>query len=112
MTKYLLHTTLVQGALAYAMRRAAAARHGELGLQIFTPAQLAARLAGGLLRPASRASIEDGIRAALAQPGLLQDIGPISDLPGTTRALRRTLRNLWRSGFDLRSGPHDCQPRV
>jgi hypothetical protein len=38
----------------------------EMGLQILLPSQLAARLAGGLLRPASRASIEEGIRAALS----------------------------------------------
>ena len=83
---YILHSVLVQGRLAFAMRRAAAARGHELGLQIMTPSLLAARLAGGLLRPASRESIEIGIRTALMQPGLLENIAAISDLPGTTRA--------------------------
>jgi hypothetical protein len=108
----ILHSVLVQGRLAFAMRRAAAARDHELGLQIMTPSLLAARMAGGLLRAASRESIETGIRAALMQPGLLEDIGPISELPGTTRAVLRSLRNVWRSGFDLRSDPHAAQPRI
>jgi hypothetical protein len=108
----ILHSVLVQGRLAYAMRRAAAARESALGLQIMTPPLLAARLAGGLLRPASRESIEIGIRAALTQPDLLRDITPISDLPGATRAVLRTLRNIWRSGFSLRSEPHAAKPRI
>jgi hypothetical protein len=108
----ILHSVLVQGRLAYAMRRAAAARNHELGLQIMTPSLLAARLAGGLLRAASRESIEIGIRAALSQRGLLEDITPISGLPGATRAVLRTLRNVWRAGFDLRAGPYAGQPRV
>jgi hypothetical protein len=109
---HFLHSVLVQGRLAFAMRRAAAARDHELGLQILTPSLLAARLAGGLLRPASREIIEIGIHTALMQPGLLEDLAPISDLPGTTGAVLRSLRNVWRSGFDLRSEPHATQPRI
>jgi hypothetical protein len=92
------------------MRRAAAARGRELGTQILTPSQLAAHMAGGFLRPASRVSIEAGIRAALSQQDRLLEIGPISDFPGMTRALRRTLRNIWRSGYDLRAG-HGCETK-
>jgi len=103
---------LVQGWLAYAMRRAAAARKGELGLQILTPPQLATRLAGGLLRPASRESIEAGIQAALSEPGLLVDMAPICDLPGMTRAVMRSLGNVWRSNFPLRAAEHASKPRV
>lgn len=33
-------------------------------------------------------------------------------LPGATRAALRTLRNVWRSGFDLRTGPSAEQPRL
>ena len=43
---------------------------------------------------------------------LLKDIAPISDLPGATRAVFRTLRNLWRAGFDLRVGAYAAQPRA
>ncbi len=109
---FVLKSVLVQGRLAYAMRRAVAARDHELGLQIMTPSLLAARLAGGLLRPASRESIETGIRAALNQHGFLKDITPISGLPGATRAVLHTLRNVWRAGFDLRAEPYARQPRV
>lgn len=77
-----------------------------------TPPLLAARLAGGLLHPASRDSIELGIRSALNQRDLLQDLAPIADLPGATRAVARTLRNLWRAGFDLRSERYAEQSRV
>ena len=63
------------------MRRAAAARGRELGLQIMTPSLLATRPAGGLLCPASREGIEIGIRAALGESGLLKDITPIGAFP-------------------------------
>ncbi len=108
----MLRTTLVHGPLAYAMRRAVAARRRELGIQILTPVQLAVRLAGGFLRPASRESIEDGVLAALSQPERFLEIASISDLPGMNRALRRTLQNIWRSGYDLRSGPYSANVRL
>lgn len=112
MGPFSLHTSLVQGRLAYAMRRAAAARAGESGLQILTMPQLAARVAGGLKRPASRESIEAGIIAALSKPARFKELGPVHDMPGMTRALARTLDNIWRSGFDLRGGPFATLPRV
>ncbi len=77
-----------------------------------TPPLLAARLAGGLLHSASRESIEIGIRAALKEPNLLEDIAPVRDLPGVTRALHETLRNVWRAGFDLKAKPYVDKPRV
>ncbi len=109
---YILRSVLVQGRLAFATRRAAAARSREHGLQILTPSLLAARLAGGLLHPASRESIEIGIRAALKDPGLLKDLAPVRDLPGVTRALHRTLQDVWRAGFDLEAEPYVNRPRV
>jgi len=107
-----LRTALVQGRLAYAMRRATAARQNEFGLQILTVPQLAARLAGGLKRPASRETIEAGVMAALERPEAFQDFGPVHDMPGMTRALVRTLRDVWRSGFDLTAPPYGQLPRV
>jgi hypothetical protein len=107
-----LHTALIEGRLAYAMRRAAAARASEFGLQILTAPQLVARLAGGLKRPASRESIEAGIMAALAQPNNFQELGPVHDKPGMTRALVRTLGNIWRAGFSLRAPPYGDRVRI
>ena len=47
-----IRTAVVDGPLAHQVRRAAAARANECGLQILTLPQLAARLAGGFaLRP-------------------------------------------------------------
>lgn len=107
-----MRTAVVQGRLAYAMRRAAAARSNELGLQILTLPQLAARLAGGLKRPASRESIEGGIVAALGTPARLKELAPVSEMPGMIRALDRTLQKIWRSGFDLRRAPYRDLPRI
>ena len=108
----ILRTAVVQGRLAYAMRRAAAARSNEHGLQILTLPQLAARLAGGLKRPASRESIEAGIIAALGTPERFEELAPVCEMPGMIRALDRTLQKIWRSGFDLRGSRYRNLPRV
>jgi hypothetical protein len=107
-----LRTAVVQGRLAYFARRAAAAWQREFGLQILTLPQLAARLAGGLKRPASRESIEAGIMAGLATAEKLEDLAPVHDMPGMTRAVVRTLGNVWRAGFDLRGPTYGNIPRV
>ncbi len=44
-------TVVVDGPLAFRMRRLAAARDRDLGLEIFTLPLLAARLAGGFAGP-------------------------------------------------------------
>ena len=108
----IIHTTLVQGPLAYAMRRARAARGNEVGLQILTIVQLAARLAGGFRRPASAESIERAVAAALAEPGYLDELEPVRGLPGMARAVSRTLRKTWLAGLDLANGPWAKHPRV
>lgn len=108
----LFRSVLVQGQLSYAMRRAAAARREAFGLQLLTAPQLAGRLAGGLKRPASRQSIEAGIKAALSAPEHLQDLGPVHDMPGMTRALVRTLRNIWLADFDLHAPPFADLARI
>lgn len=107
-----LHTALIGGRLAYVMRQDAAARANEFALQILTVPQLAARLAGGLKRPASLASIEAGIVTALARPDHPQELDAVYDKPGMTRALVRTLQNVWRAGFDLRATRYADRIRV
>ncbi len=54
----LLRTVVVEGPLAAAMRRFAAAQSGEIGLQILSFPQLAARLAGGLTQPITSKILE------------------------------------------------------
>src|SRR6266446_5746083 len=62
-------TTVVEGPLAFRMRRSAAAHNRELGLEILTLPQLAARLAGGFNHLAERAVLFNAINAALAEDG-------------------------------------------
>ena len=94
-------TAVVQGALAYGMRRAAGARAGETGLQIVTVPQLAARLAGGFLHLATGEVIEPAIRRALDEGGF-QELEDSRRLPGMTRALARTLRHAWDADLRLK----------
>jgi hypothetical protein len=94
------HTAVVQGPLAYGMRRATAARAGECGLQILNPAQLAARLAGGFRHLATADTIEPAIRQALGEGGF-QEIAKVTQLPGMPRAVARTLRKAWHADLNL-----------
>jgi hypothetical protein len=82
-------TSIVQGALAFGMRRWRAAQANECGVQILTLPQLAACLAGGFLRPALDAEIEPAIQEALKTGGF-QDLEAVRHLPGMTRAVLRT----------------------
>ncbi len=93
-------TVVVQGSLAYAARRAAAARGAQSGLQIMTMAQLAGRLAGGFLHQARDEELERAVRAALDAGGF-QEIEDIRHLPGMTRAITRTLRKAWHADLLL-----------
>src|SRR3569833_253465 len=107
------HTVVVEGALAFRMRRIEAARKGELGLQILTLPQLAARLAGGFSRPARAPDLDRAIRKALGLGGLRR-MEPIKDLPGCARAVARTLNRIWRADFVLPKGraPHIDDVRI
>lgn len=98
---------MVEGALAFRMCRIAAARRGELGLQILTLPQLAARLAGGFSRPARAPDLDHAIRQALDLGGLSR-MEPIKELPGCARAVARTLNRIWHADFtlDARRAPH------
>jgi hypothetical protein len=105
------HTVVVQGPLGHAMRRAAAARSGESGLQILTPAQLAGRLAGGFCHLATAEVLEPIIRRALAEGGF-HEIEHVKSLPGMTRAVARTLRKAWNADLDLQERATRSGPRV
>jgi hypothetical protein len=67
------------------MARVQAARAGESGVQILTMGQLAARLAGGLLRPID----PDDLKIAVRESPVTVQLGelePIKDLPRMVRA--------------------------
>lgn len=99
-------TIVVQGPLAFRVHRLAAADQGSLGLQLMTLPMLAARLAGGFLRPAQSDEVELSLQAALKRGGFTE-IEPLRTLPGMTRAATRTLRKVWDAdiAMDARSEP-------
>lgn len=107
---YDARTVVVHGPLALHMRRLEAARTRELGLQIVTLPQLAARLAGGFARPADAADLELAARSALGDGGFAE-ITPLKDLPGMVRALVRTLDRVWRAAISL-DAHKERHPRV
>lgn len=95
-------TVVVDGPLALRMSRLEAARAGAVGLQIVSLPQLAARMAGGFVRPAQREELEPALAEALADGGFAE-LTPLQNLPGTVRALVRTFERLWLAGVDLSS---------
>ncbi|RRH90105.1 hypothetical protein EH240_33415 [Mesorhizobium tamadayense] len=96
-------TVVVEGPLAFRMRRIAAARRGETGVQILTMPQLAARLAGGFTRPARSEDLDTAVRAAL-EAGGFAELESIRQLPGMIRAVARTLAKIWRADLSLPIG--------
>lgn len=105
----LFRTVVVDGPLALRMARLKAARAGAVGHQIMSLRQLAARLAGGFVRPAQREELEPALAEALAEGGFAE-LTPLLSLPGTVRALARTFERLWSAGVDL--GSVRSTPRV
>jgi hypothetical protein len=93
-------TVVVEGPLAFRMRRVQAAQNGEVGLQILSLPMLASRLAGGFRHLAGPEDIEPAISGVLADGGFAE-LEPIRALPGMTRALARTLRKIWNADLDL-----------
>jgi hypothetical protein len=96
-------TIVVHTKLAGHMARVNAARTGESGVQIMTMGQLAARLAGGLLRPVDPDALRDAVREALLTVAI-GELEPIKNLPGMVRAAINTLDKVWRAGVDLSAG--------
>jgi hypothetical protein len=95
-----LRTAIVEGPLAFQMRRIAAAQANDCGLLILNLPQVAARLAGGFSIPASAEQLEPAIRDALDLGGF-SELEQVRQLPGMTRAVLRTLRKVWDADFDL-----------
>jgi len=87
-----------------------AARHKRHGLQVLTLEQLAARLAGGMLRVVDGESLREAIRNALLATQL-GEIEKIKDLPGMVSAAADSMRKAWRAGIDLQGRAAD-HPRI
>lgn len=99
-------TVVVEGPLAFRMRRIAAARQAEVGVQIMTLPQLAARLAGGFTRPARSEDLDPAIRLALGAGGFAE-LESIRSLPGMTRSVAWALTRLWNADFALTDRAHE-----
>jgi RecB family exonuclease len=95
-----IRTTIIEGPLAYQMRRADAARANECGLQILNLPQLAARLAGGFITPVTVEQLDLAIQRALEEGGFVE-LESARHLPGMTRAVSRSLRKVWNAGVRL-----------
>ena len=97
-----IRTAVVEGPLAFQMRRVAAARANECGLQILNLPQLAARLAGGFTMPVTPEHLEPAIQRALNEGGFTE-LERVRHLPGMSWAVARTLRKVWDADVDLRA---------
>ena len=95
-----ISTLVVEGPLAMAEARLRAAHRADSGLQILDVAHLAARLAGGFVRPASSDDVELAIKAALEADDYVE-LEAVRRLPGMVRAVAATLGKAWRSGVGL-----------
>jgi hypothetical protein len=91
---------IVDGPLAFRMRRVDAARPGDIGLEILTLPLLAARLVGGFCSLADRDVLAPAIAAALDGGGF-KGIGEVRNLPGMVRAVMQRLDRVWASDLDL-----------
>lgn len=87
------------------MARVAAARRGDIGLQIMSMGQVAARLAGGFLRPIDADALRETVRLTLPTVSL-GELEPIKGLPGMVQAAVGTFDKVWRADIDLSSSEH------
>jgi hypothetical protein len=98
-------TIVVHTKLAGHIVRVETARRGENGVQILTMGQLAARLAGGLLRPIDPDHLKIVVRKSLAAVQL-GELEPIKQLPGMVGAVVGTLYKVWNAGIELSRQTH------
>lgn len=91
---------LVEGPLAFRMRRLEAARMNEIGLEVLTLPLIASRLAGGFTHLADRSALSTAIAAALDEGGF-HDLEKVRHLPGMARAVLQTLDRVWAADLDL-----------
>lgn len=99
-------TVIAHGRLAIRELRLNAARKRRHGLQIMTFEQLAARLAGGLVRPVDDETLRTTIQDLLPKISL-GELDSLKSLPGMVSATVDTLRKAWRAGIDLQARAKD-----
>ena len=92
--------TVVDGPLAFGMRRFEAARANDVGLEVLTLPLLASRLAGGFRHLADRETLSMAVARALQDGGFAQLDG-VRNLPGMVRAALQSLDRAWSADLDL-----------
>ena len=96
---------MVHTVLSGHMVKVEAARRGENGVQVMTMGRLAARLAGGFIRPIEQEALRQAVRAALPSTDL-GELEGIKPLPGVARAAATTLAKAWDAGLALSALSH------
>lgn len=96
-------TVIVHGPLALRMRRQQAADESALGLTLASLPLLAARLAGGFIRPVTSDDLEPAVRMAIDEGGFAE-LGVLRGLPGVARAATKTLRAMWDADIGVEEG--------
>jgi hypothetical protein len=91
---------VVDGPLAWRMRRFQAAQANEVGLEVLTLPLLASRLAGGFSHLADRETLNTCVARALQDAGFAQ-LEDVRGLPGMVRAALQTLERAWTADIDL-----------
>jgi hypothetical protein len=91
---------VVDGPLAWRMRRFQAAQANEVGLEVLTLPLLASRLAGGFSHLADRETLNTSVARALQDAGFAQ-LEDVRGLPGMVRAALQTLERAWTADIDL-----------
>jgi hypothetical protein len=92
--------TVVDGPLAFGMRRFEAAQANDDGLEILTLPLLASRLAGGFRHLADRETLCMAVARALQDGGFAQ-LDAVRNLPGMVRAALQSLDRAWSADLDL-----------
>ena len=92
-------TQIVHNRHAWRCHRTRAALDADQGVLLLTVEQLAARLAGGFVRPVDSDDFKVSVGVAVRQP--LGELDPIKLLPGFQRAAANTLAKAWSAGLSL-----------
>ena len=96
------HTYIVTSRLARSQAFIEAARARAHGRQVLSPAQAAARLAGGFLQVIEREALQEALQEILQDQSVdLGALNNIRDLPGMVRAAAGTLQRVWLAGMDM-----------
>ena len=92
-------TLVVHSRYGWRSHRTQAALDGEQGLGLLTMEQLAARLAGGFLRPIDPDALKIAVASSVSEP--LGELDGIKTLPGFQRAAAASLSKAWSAGLML-----------